>query len=98
CLQKMDDIASGGRTVLFVSHNLNSVQRLCTRCMRLDGGRIVADGPAADVTREYLRETLERTVVALPDHRIDLTDVAERQGTDEARFESVRYVSNSAVI
>ncbi|MFP3939038.1 MAG: polysaccharide ABC transporter ATP-binding protein [Acidobacteriota bacterium] len=53
CLAKMDEVAAGGRTVLFVSHNLAAVQRLCRRSILLDRGRIVADGPTADTTRSY---------------------------------------------
>ena len=54
CLGKMEDVASEGRTVLFVSHNLSAVNRLCPRAILLDGGRVVRDGPAAEVTSEYL--------------------------------------------
>jgi lipopolysaccharide transport system ATP-binding protein len=43
CLNKMSDVASAGRTVLFVSHNMNAVQQLCTRVIRLVGGEVDAD-------------------------------------------------------
>ncbi len=56
CLGKMSDIASGGRTVLFVSHNMAAVQRLCTRAVLLEHGRLVADGTPRDVVARYLRE------------------------------------------
>ncbi len=54
CLGKMNDAARGGRTVLFVSHNLAAVRALCTRVLWLRGGRIAADGPAEDVIAAYL--------------------------------------------
>ncbi|MCK5377287.1 MAG: ATP-binding cassette domain-containing protein [Acidobacteria bacterium] len=54
CLGKMGEVASGGRTVLFVSHNLDAVERLCTRTMYLDHGRIVRSGGSAAVIAEYL--------------------------------------------
>ena len=57
CLGKMDDFASSGRTVLFVSHNMSSVNRLCTRVVLLEQGKIVADGPAPEVTSRYLMGT-----------------------------------------
>lgn len=45
CLGKMGDAAnSEGRTVLYVSHNMNTIRQLCTRCIVLDHGRIVFDG------------------------------------------------------
>src|SRR6185295_1060191 len=44
CLGKMDDIARHGRTVLFISHNMEAVQRPCSRGMLMDRGRLVASG------------------------------------------------------
>jgi len=97
CLAKMDDVASGGRTVLFVSHNLNAVQRLCTRCVLLDGGRVAADGAVEDVTRQYLSEALEGSVTAPPEQWIQLNRLA-RHGTGAATFERVRYASDHRAI
>jgi len=53
-LGKMDEFASGGRTVLFVSHNMSAVARLCHRAILLEDGQIVADGPAPQVTSTYV--------------------------------------------
>ena len=53
-LQKMRSIATGGATVLFVSHNLKAVSDLCARTVLMDGGRIVADGPTSEVIQTYL--------------------------------------------
>ena len=55
CLGKMGDVARGGRTVLFVSHNMAAVQNLCGRALWLDGGRLVADGDTGRVVANYLR-------------------------------------------
>lgn len=45
CLGKMDDVSKNeGRTVLYVSHNMNTVRQLCTRCIVLDHGKVVFDG------------------------------------------------------
>ncbi len=54
CLNKMHDISDHGRTVLFVSHNMQSVASLCTRAIWLDKGNIREDGPAPDVVGSYL--------------------------------------------
>jgi len=43
CLSKMSDVASAGRTVLFVSHSMNAVQQLCRRVLRLSAGRLECD-------------------------------------------------------
>jgi len=54
CLDKMRDVGRHGRTVLFVSHNLLAVKRLCERTILIDGGRIWKDGPSEDVVTAYL--------------------------------------------
>jgi lipopolysaccharide transport system ATP-binding protein len=53
CLDKMDDAGSSGRTVLFVSHNMQAVSRLCNRCIMLDHGKVLMDGPTHEVTNAY---------------------------------------------
>jgi lipopolysaccharide transport system ATP-binding protein len=54
CLGKMGDVAGGGRTVLFVSHNMAAVHQLTQKCILLDSGRIVRLGPTAGVIDHYL--------------------------------------------
>jgi lipopolysaccharide transport system ATP-binding protein len=54
CLGKMGEVAEGGRTVLFVSHNMGAVQRLCPRAIYLSKGRIVTDGPSQKVINLYI--------------------------------------------
>ena len=56
CLTAMQDSASSGKTVLFVSHSMGSIQHLCTRAILLKDGRIVEDGPPRDVVKSYLSE------------------------------------------
>ncbi len=55
CLSKMQDVASTGRTVLFVSHNLASVRNLTSRCVVLKNGRLVFDGETSEAISEYTR-------------------------------------------
>ena len=54
CLGKMQDVSKGGRTVLFVSHNMGAVTSLCRTAIWLGGGRIVRSGPAREIVDEYL--------------------------------------------
>ena len=54
CLGKMGEVAERGRTVLFVSHNMQAVQRLCPSVVLLDRGRIAAQGPSYQVIRTYI--------------------------------------------
>jgi lipopolysaccharide transport system ATP-binding protein len=60
CLGKMDDVSRQGRTVLFVSHNLAAVQKLCSKGALLDGGRLVGFGPIDAIIEAY-RGNLETT-------------------------------------
>jgi lipopolysaccharide transport system ATP-binding protein len=54
CLGKMQDVAMGGRTVLFVSHNMGAISDLCGRCILLKAGNAIADGAPQYVIRKYL--------------------------------------------
>jgi lipopolysaccharide transport system ATP-binding protein len=55
CLGRMQDFGSSGRTVVFVSHNMQAVARLCHRTMLLDEGQIVRDGPSPETVAYYLQ-------------------------------------------
>ena len=68
CMAKMQAIAEAGRTILFVSHNMASIQSLCDRAIVLADGRVVADGPPTEAVRLYLQATAAKSD----------TDVAER--------------------
>lgn len=54
CLRRMDALGREGRTILFVSHSMEAVRTFCGRCLWLDEGRIVADGPVAEVIDAYV--------------------------------------------
>ena len=54
CLGKMDEVAKGGRTLLFVSHNMGVVRDLCPTSLWIDHGRVVTYGPSAKVIKDYL--------------------------------------------
>lgn len=57
CLGKMHDVSLGGRTVLFVSHNMVAIESLCSRCLLLAEGRLDATGSPKEVTGRYLRSS-----------------------------------------
>jgi lipopolysaccharide transport system ATP-binding protein len=54
CLGKMTEVATAGRTVLFVSHNLGVVANLCSRAILLDRGRVIAQGPGREIVGRYI--------------------------------------------
>jgi lipopolysaccharide transport system ATP-binding protein len=59
CIGRMKEVGQGGRTVLFVSHNMAAVESLCNRCVLLDSGRLAMEGEPHDLTREYRRRLSE---------------------------------------
>jgi ABC-type polysaccharide/polyol phosphate transport system ATPase subunit len=54
CVERMASLVREGRTLVFVSHEMSAIETLCDRAIMLGDGRIVSDGPARDVVREYL--------------------------------------------
>ena len=86
CIGKMDDVSRQGRTILFVSHNLDALQRLCTRGVLLDRGRIVADGPIDEVVTTYRAgDTLGEG--------LGVFNPASRRGRGWAQITDVRLVT-----
>lgn len=77
---KMQDISSqGGRTVLFVSHNMASIKNLCTRCVVLEHGHSCFDGPTEEAISYYLSS-------ADTDLVNDLETISDRTGNGDAIF------------
>ncbi|MBP6971828.1 MAG: ATP-binding cassette domain-containing protein [Syntrophorhabdus sp.] len=54
CLNKMQEVGEQGRTVLFVSHSMPTITRLCKRAILLNEGKLIAEGPAHTIVRTYL--------------------------------------------
>lgn len=55
CLAKMDDDANTGRTILFVSHNMNSISSLCGRCILLNNGLLEMEGSTDTIISQYMK-------------------------------------------
>ena len=53
CLGKIDEVARAGRTIIFVSHQMNQIRHLCARAIWIDAGRLRMDGTAAEVVSSY---------------------------------------------
>ena len=94
CLGKMEDVAHAGRTVLFVSHNMNAVQRLCGSSILLDRGQLVTYGSTPDVIVRYLSSN---SGTVSPASWIDLTRMS-RRGTGRARFSAIWYGSDDKTV
>ena len=91
-LGKMEEVRAHGRTVLFVSHNIPAVLRICRRVILLDGGRIVADGEAHAVTRRYLQSES-----GSPAERL-WPELAAAPGDEVARLRAVRVFDHAGTI
>jgi lipopolysaccharide transport system ATP-binding protein len=80
CLNKMQDVSTKGRTVLFVSHNMGAISRLCQNCILLDHGKMLEMGPTANVVQTYMMSGLvekpEYVQSSNPDKAINLKRVA----------------------
>lgn len=87
CLGKLSENAGEGRTILFVSHNMSAINRLCSRAILLEKGQLIADGPASEITARYLSGAAEESGVRAWDPK-------EAPGTDELRLMKVVLYDN----
>ena len=68
CLNRMKQLAESGKTVLYVSHNMNTIRKLCKRCIVLNKGHVIHDGDVNAGIEKYLAETTANvTVLELED-------------------------------
>jgi lipopolysaccharide transport system ATP-binding protein len=78
CLGKMDAVANSGRTILFVSHNMASIEALCDRAILLEQGQVVQAGRCDEVINCYLNTLAERA-------QCEIGDREDREGDGSAR-------------
>lgn len=89
CLGKMGDVTTQGRTVLFVSHNMDAIQRLCSKTLLLEAGRVAA----YDITsRVILRYLSDHRFSSRPGECVDLSGV-NRTGSGLAYFSALQFGS-----
>jgi lipopolysaccharide transport system ATP-binding protein len=87
CLGRMEQFSGTGRTVLFVSHNMQTINQLCDRVLWLDGGEVIEDGDPSQVVTHYLHSTSYESGA-----HISWPDDDSAPGDDLARLLSVRVV------
>jgi lipopolysaccharide transport system ATP-binding protein len=80
CLDRLGKVSKEGRTVLFVSHNLASIQHICSRAILLEEGRMTTTGPPSDVITHYLSNARNNEA------RVSIRDWPDRITTGEARL------------
>lgn len=81
CVSKMNEVSKEGRTVLFVSHNLNSIRQLCTRGLLLENGRMVMSGDVHAVINHYLQRNSQ---TGISDY--SFIDYSPRSGSGLVKF------------
>ena len=84
CLGKMNSVVGEGRTVLFVSHNMNAIEGLCRRALYLDGGSVARDGEAHAVINHYLQAAASSATDRY------WPDLASAPGNERARLHRAR--------
>jgi len=85
CIRRIEEICASGATVLFVSHSLALVERFCKRAIYLERGRVVRDGPAHDVCKEYELRYLESESTRMRDNQA-AADAPAVIGTGEVKI------------
>jgi lipopolysaccharide transport system ATP-binding protein len=88
----MGDVARQGRTVLFVSHNMGAITRLCTRGVWLERGQLRSDGQIEDVVGDYLSED------AVNDGELLYRNLDEAPGSEVARLLAVRVINTAGAV
>jgi lipopolysaccharide transport system ATP-binding protein len=89
CLGRMSEVAREGRTVIFVSHNMQSVRSLCERAILLEHGRRIDDGPTDAIVRSYLA-SIEPADTGVRGWE----DPATRPGNDDCKLVRVRVMDD----
>jgi lipopolysaccharide transport system ATP-binding protein len=90
CLGKMGEAAKGGRTVLFVSHNMQAVIGLCNRAVWLDGGRVIDTGSPPAIIGRYLQEA---TLSGTSAREQAWADPQTAPGNSQIRLRSIRLIA-----
>ncbi|MBE0669587.1 MAG: ABC transporter ATP-binding protein [Anaerolineales bacterium] len=89
CLGTMGEMRSGGKTVIFVSHNMPTVENLCPRVLWVDKGEIKKDGSAIEVIEAYLSQYESPTEQAF---KYDLKNVFDRHGTGTIQYTGLEFL------
>jgi lipopolysaccharide transport system ATP-binding protein len=92
CLNKMQDVGKHGRTVLFVSHNMQAIARLCKRVILLHEGTVLRNGPADEVIGDYLDSGLGKSPAR------EWNDLSTAPGNNIVRLCAVRVLSDGVQV
>lgn len=91
CLGKMGEVAKEGRTVLFVSHNMSAVLKMCKNTILLHGGKLVSSGASDSVVRDYISKNVQKG-------EAHFDSSTPRTGSGEARFTRVKILDKAGSV
>ncbi|MFL5763722.1 MAG: ABC transporter ATP-binding protein [Bacteroidia bacterium] len=92
CMGKMNEVSKQGRTILFVSHNMQALSQLCTRGILLQNGSVVQNGSITESIRNYLSNSISTTGPAY-----DLSLNTDRRGTGLLRFTKLEMYNKGSL-
>jgi len=92
CLNKMEDVGKEGRTVLFVSHNMAAVTRLCSRGILLSAGSVIGDSDAHSIVSTYLTSGMGSAASR------EWPDINDAPGDDSVRLRSIRVIDSEGTV
>ncbi len=84
CIEKMTEVSRSGRTILFVSHNMQAVRNLCERGIHIENGRIIKDGNIHEIIENYTSGQFE------VEKEKDLESLTDRRGNGNLIFKTLR--------
>ena len=92
CMNKMQEVGRQGRTVLFVSHNMAAITRLCPRTVLLGDGRVIADSPSHEVVGLYMNSDQGTSAER------EWLDVTKAPGDEVVRLCAVRAKTEEGIV
>jgi lipopolysaccharide transport system ATP-binding protein len=93
CLSRMQEVTRGGRTVLFVSHNMTAVQSLCTRAILMGNGSVVGSGAVSSVIAQYL-SLISSGTSADTNGKVALADHPNRKSSSRKVLQELQVLCN----
>jgi lipopolysaccharide transport system ATP-binding protein len=90
CLGKMNEVSQSGRTIIFVSHNMQAVSQLCTRAILLEKGTLTFDGGVKDAVKKYLADS-----IVISGASIDYSAHKDRKGNGKIQVQHVELFNRT---
>jgi lipopolysaccharide transport system ATP-binding protein len=97
CLSKMDDVSKGGRTVLFVSHDMSAIKKICPYTLLLNKGKVVSKGDTSTIIDDYLSyNPVQEIAIKIDDIAIEVNEF-DVDITEHESAISVKYIIKEPV-